>query len=291
MAMNSAYDPLFPISNRQDENILIEFNGIFLSEAEYIFYGLENSNYLEGLAFEKYYELKKLSSDEIYSEIWFYRPDDLLTYLNSGVKLDPELQSKIIIDAKQRYDFGNLTNLAMAEAMSKLIRESFVKSITFVLNNERKSDIRFIYDRLGDPELVANKCILLEVDYESDIVSAMKDEVKNQSSSINHYTTIITNEYQLILDICKNYEEYNASTMFYLLRNHSKNMEQLIKGDSLSLNELHTDEILEVINGDMESPDFNLKDHPVKSKFARFNPIPYRESKPSFMMFGEQSNE
>lgn len=289
--MNSTYDPLFPISNRQNENILIEFNGNFLSEAEYIFYGLEGSNYLEGLSFDKYYELKKLSSDEIYNEIWFYRPDDLLLYLNSGIPIEPEIQTKMIMDAKQKYDFSTVTNLAMSEAISKLIRESFVKSITFVLNNNRKSDIRFIYDRIGDPELVANKCILLEVDHDTDIVSAMKTEIKNQSSTNNPYTTIITNEYQVILDVSKKYKEYNAATMFYLLRNHSKNMKQLIKGDSPSLVELHTDEILEVINGDMESPNFVLEDHPVKSKFARFDPIPYSESKPSYMMFGEQSDE
>ena len=118
-----------------------------------------------------------------------------------------------------------------------------------------------------------------------------EEEIKVETTSQTPYTTVITNEYLLILDILKEYKEYNASTMLFLLRNHSQNMEQLIKGDHISFIEKYTDQIIGAINGDVSKSKLENLDFPVKAKFGRFSPVPFSTGSPSFMTFGDTEND
>ena len=102
---------------------------------------------------------------------------------------------------------------------------------------------------------------------------------------------MITNEYQLIIDILNDYRKYKADTTFFLLRNHSQNMEQLIKGDHISFIEKYTDQIIGAINGDVSKSKLENLDFPVKAKFGRFSPVPFSTGSPSFMTFGDTEND
>lgn len=283
----SKSDPLYPVSNNQDERLLIEFNGNIVSEAEYIFYGIQDCPILEIYPFDTYERLKRYPQEKIYEEIAYFRPEDLITYLNSGNPIDYNDIQFMIEYAKLNFDYSKITYLAMCEAIKELLKSNFVKSITFILSNFRQSDERYLIDIFGK-ELLNHKCSYLNLDHGDNICQEILHEVKMMADANTPYTTIITNEYQVILDICKKYKEYKADTVFYLLRNHSKNMKQSIKGDSVIFEELYTDKILNAINGDLDTFDLGNIKTPIKSKFARFAPKPFVSDAPSFMTFGEQ---
>lgn len=285
----SKSDPLYPVSNNQDERILIEFNGIIASEAEYIFYGIEDCQILEIYPFNTYERLKKYPQEKVYEEIAYFRPKDLITYLNDGNPLDPSDLQFMIEYAKVNFDYSKVTYLAMTEAIRVLLESDFTKSITIIFANNRKSDELYLMDTIG-PEIVNGKCSYLTLDPGDDIHDEILKEVKSMADADTPYTTIITNEYQVILDICKGYKEYKADTVFYLLRNHSQNMKQSIKGESIIFEELYSDKILNAINGGLDRFDLTNIHTPIKSKFARFAPKPFVSDAPLFMTFGEQAN-
>ena len=79
-------------------------------------------------------------------------------------------------------------------------------------------------------------------------------------------------------------QQISIFTLF-LLRNHSQNMKQSIKGDSVVFEELFTTEILGAINGNTTDAQLRNFDFPVKAKFGRFNPFPYSTGSPSFMTY------
>lgn len=280
-------DPLYPISNNQDERLLIEFNGIIVSEAEYLFYGLDGCPILEIHPFDTYERLKNYPQDKVYEEIGYFRQRDLILYLNDGNDIPEDEINYIIEYTTMNFDYSKVTYLAMTEAIKELAANDFVKSITFILANNRQADAFYLFDIIG-PDIIKSKCTNIILDENDNILDVIKDEVKNMADRNLPYTTIITNEYKAILDICKNYKEYKADTMFYLLRNHSQNMKQSIKGDSIIFDELYSDKIINAINGDLEKLDLMNINTPIKSKFARFSPKPFISNAPSFMTFGEQ---
>lgn len=288
--ISSKSDPLYPISNNQDERILIEFNGIIVSEAEYIFYGIEDCQILEIYPFNTYDRLKRYPQEKVYEEIAYFRPNDLITYLNDGNPLDPNDLQFMIEYAKVNFDYSKVTYLAMTEAIRELLESDFTKSITILFANNRKSDELYLLDTIGS-DILNGKCSYLTLDHDDNIHDEILKEVKSMADANTPYTTIITNEYQVILDMCKNYKEYKADTVFYLLRNHSQNMKQSIKGESIIFEELYTDKILNAISGDLEKFDLMNIETPVKSKFARFAPKPFVSDAPSFMTFGEQKEQ
>lgn len=282
-------DPLYPISNNQDERILIEFNGIIASEAEYIFYGIQDCPLLEIYPFDTYERLKNYSQDQIYEEIGYFRPRDLLLYLNDDKEIDEDDINYLLEYAYLNYDYSKVTYLAMTEAIKELLSSDFVKSVTFILSNQRVSDTLYLNDIYGEELL--SKCSYIDMTKDDNILDVIKDEVREMGATNTPYTTLITNEYQAILDICNNYKEYNADALFYLLRNHSQNMKQSIKGESIIFDELYSDEIDKAINDDLENLDLENITTPIKSKFARFSPRPFVTNSPSFMMFGNPQTD
>lgn len=283
--ITSVRDPLYPIGDNRDERILVEFNGIIHSEAEDIFYGMKNCPILEAHPFKTYNRLLLYDPYKVYEEIGFFRPVDLVKYLNDGEKIDNDEINAIIEYSKLNYDFSTATLISMAGALRNLINADYVKQITFVLSNNRKTDILYLMD-IFDNALLKSKGAILETN-PNNVIESIEKELLEAAENNSPYTTIITNEYQLILDICKDYKKYKADTNFFLLRNHSQNMKQSIKGDSVIFNELYTDEIIGAINGDVSKSKLENLDFPIKAKFGRFSPTPYITSSPSFMTFGE----
>lgn len=282
--INKKADPLYPLMNLQDERILVEFNGIIVSEAEIIFYGMEGCPIMEAHPFNTYDRLKNLPQDKVYEEIAYFRPYDLVHYLNDGAEIEYDEITSIITYARYNYKYTNFTYLAMAEAIKSLFSADFVKGITFIMQNSRDIELDVLYNLFG--ETAMEKCNILKIDHNDNTVEAIKDEILTYSTSKHPYTMLITNEYQAIIDICKNFKEYNASTMAYLLRNHSQNMEQSIKDESVFFIEKYNDKINLAMYGDLDKENYSNLDYPVKSKFARFAPNPFIADSPTFMMFG-----
>ena len=105
--LNNIRDPLYPVGGNRDERILIEFNGILHSEAEDIFYGMKDCIVLEAHGFHTYDRLLSYKDPEkIYEEIGYFRPRDLIKYLNDGNEIDEEEIDTIIEYSKLNYDYS-----------------------------------------------------------------------------------------------------------------------------------------------------------------------------------------
>ena len=118
--MVTTRDPLYPMGDNRDENIMVEFNGIIHSEAERVFYGMKDCPILEAHPFKTYQRLLKCDPDTVYSEIAYFRPFDLVQYLNDGEEIDEGEINAIIEYANINYDFSTATLLAMAGAIKNL---------------------------------------------------------------------------------------------------------------------------------------------------------------------------
>lgn len=287
--LNHIRDPLYPVGGNRDEQILIEFDGILHSEAEDIFYGMKNCIVLEAHGFHTYDRLLSYNNPEkVYEEIGYFRPRDLIKYLNDGNEIDDDEISTIIEYSKMNYDYSIYTFLNMLGALETLARADYVKGITIVFTNHRESDAKFLAT-MFDKELLTKKFSILESSTDT-VIQDMEKEILEAANKNIPYTTVITNEYQLIIDTLMDYRKYKTDTTFFLLRNHSQNMEQLIKGDSVYFNELYTDEITNIITGgfsDKNIPDLSNINFPAKAKFGRFSPTPFKTDSPVFMTFGD----
>lgn len=278
-------DPLYPMGKTRDENIMVEFNGILHSESERVFYGLEGCPVLDIHPFETYKRLLSLQDpDRVYEEIAYFRPHRLIQYLNDGNKI-PEDEVNAILDyANLNYDFSTATFINMAGTIKSLFQYPAIKNVTIVLPDQTENNLVYLSDIL-DPKNIKEKCNFIVPDNDQTIMDAMKEELKRKADDNNPYTTVITNEYQLILDVLRDYKTYKADTTLFLLRNHSENTEQVINGDSVWFQELHNTEILGAINGDVNKSKLENLDFPVKAKFGRFKPFPYSTGSPSFMTY------
>ena len=287
--LNNIRDPLYPVGSNRDERILIEFNGILHSEAEDIFYGMKDCVVLEAHGFHTYDRLLSYKDPEkIYEEIGYFRPRDLIKYLNDGNEIDEEEIDTIIEYSKLNYDYSVSTFLNMLGALETLARTDYVKGITIVFTNHRESDAAYLASMFNN-DILTKKFSILESSTDT-VIQDIEKEMLEASNANNPYTTVITNEYQLIIDILNDYRKYKADTTFFLLRNHSQNMEQLIKGDSVYFNELYTDKITNIITGGFSEdniPDLLNINFPAKAKFGRFSPTPFKTDSPVFMTFGE----
>lgn len=290
--INHIRDPLYPEGGNRDERILVEFNGILHSEAEDIFYGMQDCPILEAHPFNTYQRLLSYKdTDRIYEEIGFFRPKDLILYLNDGQDIDEDEINAIIEYSILNYDYKILTELSMLGALVNLAKVDYVKGITVVFTNHRESDAAYLAS-VFTKETLMQKFSVVESSPDT-VITDIEKELKDAADSNNPYTTIITNEYKLILDILNKYEEYKAETTLFLLRNHSENMEQFVKGDSVTVTfrELYTDEITDIINGKYSKLNTNNiltgVDFPAKAKFGRFSPTPFKTDSPVFMTFGE----
>lgn len=287
--LNHIRDPLYPVGGNRDERILIEFDGILHSEAEDIFYGMKDCIVLEAHGFHTYDRLLSYNNPEkVYEEIGYFRPRDLIKYLNDGNEIDDDEINTIIEYSKMNYDYSIYTFLNMLGALETLARTDYVKGITIVFTNHRESDAKFLAS-MFDKELLTKKFSILESSTDT-VIQDMEKEMLEATNKNIPYTTVITNEYQLIIDTLTDYRKYKTDTSFFLLRNHSQNMEQLIKGDSVYFNELYTDEITNIITGgfsDKNIPDLSNINFPAKAKFGRFSPTPFKTDSPIFMTFGD----
>lgn len=290
--INHIRDPLYPEGGNRDERILVEFNGILHSEAEDIFYGMQDCPILEAHPFNTYQRLLSYKdTDRIYEEIGFFRPKDLIRYLNDGQDIDEDEINAIIEYSILNYNYNFLTELSMLGALVSLAKVDYVKGITVVFANHRESDAAYLATVFTKETLMQKFSV---VDSSPDtVITDMEKELKDAADSNNPYTTIITNEYKLILDVLNKYKEYKAETTLFLLRNHSENMEQFVKGDSVNVRfrELYTNEITNIINGKYSKLNTNDKltevDFPAKAKFGRFSPTPFKTDSPTFMTFGD----
>lgn len=288
--INHIRDPLYPEGGNRDERILVEFNGILHSEAEDIFYGMQDCLILEAHPFNTYQRLLSYKdTDRIYEEIGYFRPKDLIKYLNDGQDIDDDEISAIIEYAILNYDYKLLTELNMLGALVSLAKVDYIKGITVVFTNHRESDAAYLAT-VFTKEILMQKFSVLESSPNT-VITDMENELKEAADSNNPYTTVITNEYKLILDVLNKYKDYKAETTLFLLRNHSENMEQFVKDESVKFRELHTDEITNIINGEYSKLGINNKltevDFPAKAKFGRFSPAPFKTDSPAFMMFGD----
>lgn len=287
--LNNIRDPLYPIGRNQDERILIEYNGILHSEAEEIFYGMKDCPIMEAHEFSTYQRLLTYNPEKVYEEIGYFRPRDLVLYLNDGNEIDEGEINAIIEYAKLNYDYSISTTTNMLGAIESLIKADYIKGITIVVPKDDKKALFYLTTILNN-NCLNIKASLLEIDTDDSVIDKMKEELITGINSNTNYTTIITNEYQLIIDVLKDFKIYHAETMLFLLRNHSQNMEQMFKGESIHFNELHNDEITKMINGDPSDPKFNITEFPVKAKFGRFTPAPFKTDSPTFMTFGDNAN-
>lgn len=269
--IDSSIDPLFPFGDNRDERIIVEFNGIIHSESEDIFYGLDGCPILEAHPFNTYQRLLTYTPDKVYEEIGYFRPVDLVYYLNDGQYIEMDEVNAILEYAKFNYDFSVSTHISMAEAIKNLMTADYVRNVTFVLANHRDTDILYLIDIIGK-ELLEKKGSILESN--SNIIADIKSELLSMAST-NPYTTIITNEYKLILDVLNDYKLYHADTNLFLLRNHSQNMRQRLNDNSVIFEELYTDKITHAINGDVSKSKLENLDFPIKAKFGRFSPTPF----------------
>lgn len=284
--INSKSDPLYPITNLQKERLLIEVDGIIISDVELIFYGMKDCPILEAYPFNTYTRLLNKSHEEIYEEIAYFRPYDLVLYLNDGEDISYEEITAIINYAILNYDYSYYTYLAMTEALRNLLANDFVIGVSFIISEYNKTIVEKILVKLFNIELL-KKCTFIEMTKEDNIIQVIKTELLRLCNNETPYTSLITNEYQAIIDIATNYNDYNTSTMLYLLRNHSQNMEQSVKGELITFTEAYNDKINNVLYGDLDKPKLENLSYPIKSKIGRFTPKPYIIDSPSFMTFGE----
>ena len=161
--MVTTRDPLYPMGDNRDENIMVEFNGIIHSEAERVFYGMKYCPILEAHPFKTYQRLLKCDPDTVYSEIAYFRPFDLVQYLNDGEEIDECEINAIIEYANINYDFSTATLLAMAGAIKNLFQSSYLKNVTFVLPDVSENNLVYLMDIYNDMKMFY--LMLLELNY------------------------------------------------------------------------------------------------------------------------------
>lgn len=282
---NMDADLLFPTGagvNQQDESLLIEVDGILHSECEKIFYGLEGCDLIHSLPLGVYRTLLEYPPDKVYKELAFYRPDDLITHLNDGKPLT-EYQMRHVFDyTEQNYSFHPSVRTTMNVAISRLLKEKFVKSVAFYFDRIPSNfDMQYLADTLPHDELIEKSEVYMpERTYTSELEQsdALCAFVKNQFVVHKHvFTTIITNHATAIIDMLKSAEEYGVEKTFFLLRNHSKNMKTMLNSEGkVIFEELYTDQIVDLIN---PNPNRLTKGFPLPlaAKFGRFSPLAFTD--------------
>ncbi len=275
------FDPLYPTGagENRDERMLIEYQGIMHSEAEEIMWGMISCDMLHQYPFKKYSEIMNAHRNdptEVYAETAFFRPDDLITYLNDGEKLPEFVVNYIKQFCKVNYTFVPSTLIAFAGAMKRLMEEDYIESVTFAFDSPYiLKDKRYLEDILS-PELLQTKgrIILPEEDNPVDVRTLMSLEILRAKAEGKPYTTVVTNSIQLIYDCVTHLDQTGANEMFFLLRNNSENM--IMKEDG-TFEELGTQEIVDILNPNKDREDENGLHLPLPTKFARFAPIPFRK--------------
>lgn len=278
-------DLLFPTGagvNQQDENILVEVDGILHSECEKIFYGLEGCALIQSLPFGVYRALLEYPPDKVYKELAFYRPDDLLTHLNDGKPLTDYQMRHAFEYSEQNYSFYPSIRTSMNVAISRLLREKFVKSIAFYFDRVPSNfDMQYLADTMPQDEIVEKGEVYMPEHVhlsELEQGKALCAFVRDQFLTHNHvFTTIITNHATAIINMLSAPEDYGVEKTLFLLRNHSKNMKTMLTSEGkVVFEELYTDEIVDLINPNPNrlTEGFPL---PLAAKFGRFSPLAFTD--------------
>ncbi|MCM1213947.1 MAG: hypothetical protein NC548_05415 [Lachnospiraceae bacterium] len=293
---NADADLLFPTgagTNQQDENILIEVDGILHSECEKIFYGLEGCALIQALPFGVYRSLLEETPDKVYKELAFYRPMDLLTHLNDGKPLT-EFQLRHALEySEQNYSFDPSVRTNMNVAIGRLLKEKFVTSVAFYFDRiPTNYDMQYLADTMPNDELIQKSTVYRpEVPQWSEIekVHEFCAFIKNQFLTHNKvFTTIITNKAEAIIEMLQHPDDYGCEKTFFLLRNHSGNMKTVLTSDNqIKFEEVFTDEIVNLINPNMDrlTQGFPL---PLAAKFGRFSPLAFTD-KPNLIRKEDQN--
>lgn len=276
-----SYDAIFPTGAglNQDEYILVEYPGIIHAESEEIFYGLEGFPVLEHYPFNKYHTLLTYPQAKIYKEIAFYRPRDLLIYLNDGIEMEPDEIQFALEYCKENYSFGDATPLSFSKALAKLLEQTYVKKVSIAFPSQiTMKDIYYIGDILPD-QLLDDK---VEFIFNGDGLSPvefLKTALCKQKQFDPPYTTVVTNEIDFIYDVLSSFEEYEVYETFFLLRNHSKNVSLVEENGEIKFIEQGTDKIINILNP-IKKRLINGLPLPLKAKFGRFSPVPYVVNEP-----------
>lgn len=278
-------DAVFPSGQglTRNEKFLVEYQGIIHSEAEEIFYGLEGCGLLSFYPFKRYHEIVEslMTPMEIYREIAFFRPDDLLVYLNDDNPIPESRLGFARNYCKINYTFSPSTLTSFAGALKGIIDKDFLKSVTFVFpNSETYKDRRYIRDLYGEQVLESKASILVAKEGQS-VAECMRREMLEAQEADDPYTTVVTNEYQFIIECLKNFEILGCEETFFLLRNHSQNMimHSSVNSDGIpdaTFEEIGTKEIETLINP-MKDRLINKVPAPLSTKFARFSPLPFNK--------------
>ena len=284
-------DPLYPIGESREENILIEFQGILHSEAEEIFYGLQGCGCLSLESFNQYHELlaeynrlKMLDAAEarmyIYKEISFFRPRDLLRYLNDGKSLDDRLnrysREQYALDyCCRNYDYRISTLTSLAGALIPLMSEDVIKHMTVLFPPNPGWRALAYLDQLYTPEIIKEK-VYFALREENESPADAMFNIMEQCVDSNPFTTIVTNEASLIQRCLRAHTRFGDQGQFYLLRNHSENVRMVVDGENhVRFEEQGTKDIEDLILPKKDRL-INGLPLPLMVKFARFSPTPYQ---------------
>ena len=266
-----AVDHLYPTGENRPERLLIEYQGIMHSEAEEVFYGLSGVPKHDSVPFKRYFELREKDSPyDIYEEINFFRPKTLLKYLNYGAEIPNNIAESILQLCKYRYTFRPSTLTSFAGALVQLIQVDYIKGVTFIFNNEDcVKDLRYLNDIVGEKAL-NDKCDFIPCKDERTMKLAMLEILEEAQKEDNPYTTVVTNQYDIVKDALTDYERYGTESTFFLLKNNSDNCDLKFENGKLVM--------IEKGNKDIEKIIYPQKDRliaglplPLSAKFARFN--------------------
>lgn len=207
--------PLSQLDNR-DEYFLIEALGTVIPEADIIFYSLLTSKYRN--QFPKIDALLGHTKKDIYNEIFYFAPDDLIRYLHSPYieTLDEDMSNEEIAFywdfCRKTFFYQSYTETMMFHALMEAAINKYVKSIVIAYPWEvRDVDVAFLHRRL--PKSIIDKLLV-----SSDPILNLVD------SSETGYTTIITNNIHDVITMIHDTRRYKCDTTAFLLRNHSKNV-------------------------------------------------------------------
>lgn len=259
------------VGDNRDEHFLIDVLGTWIPECDLIYYGLLNSKYSNEL-----YKLKNakiIKPHDIYLDTFYFSGDDLIRYLaspdDSLVDLSEEYLNEVTNAALDNYLYVPCNETMIRHSIIELAYFDFAKSITLLYPWDiREIDYQYLKSIL--PEAILRKINLAS----GDICSYLK----NNSNSSTKYTTIILNSIDALNELIDNCDEYNTSSSFFLLRNHSENVSSKIveiDGEKqIEFTEEGNDEIL------LKLIDIERMIPKTQMRFARFEPHLFVDANP-----------
>lgn len=262
--------PLASGENR-DEHILIDVLGNWIPECDLIYYGLLNSQYANEL-----YKLKNtkiFKPHDIYLDTFYFSGDDLIRFLaspdDSLADLSDDYLNKATNTALEKYLYVPCNETMIRHSIIELAFFDFVKSITLLYPwDVREIDTQYLRSII--PYSVLSKFIVASGD--------MSGFIKSNANSKKQYTTIILNSIETLNDLIDNCKDYNTSSSFFMLRNHSANVSAKITEVDGKKNIEFTEEGNDEIFDKLVDPVRMIPK--TQMRFGRFEPYLFDDTKP-----------